>query len=92
MEKVVLMQYKGLIDKKGKEYCEDDITERRYINPLTGKEVIERYQVQTADNTLIKLLHHSGEQWWDRYLYMQHAELEIIGDFHSNPEMLEVEV
>jgi uncharacterized phage protein (TIGR01671 family) len=83
-------QHLGLKDKKGSAYYEDDIAELRYINPINGKEVVERYRVRISDNTLIKLYHHSGEQRWDRYLYMEYDNLEIIGNIYSNPELLEV--
>jgi uncharacterized phage protein (TIGR01671 family) len=82
----ILMQYTGLKDSKGKEIYEGDIVEERWNNPLTGGEKVDRYKVETAENSLIKMIHSSGKQQWDRYLYMRHKDVEVIGNIYDMPD------
>jgi len=79
----ILMQYTGLKDKNGKEIYEGDI-----LNiPSTGYDVKEyNHRVIWNEDTLTyEGITKSGrvyELWYDE-------ELEIIGNIHENPELLE---
>lgn len=85
------LRYTGLQDIKGNDIYEMNITEVKYNNPLTGGVAVDRYKIETQENTLIKMAHSSGEPRWDRYLHMQYKECEVIGNIYEHPHLLEVE-
>ena len=82
----ILMQYVGLKDKNEKEIYEGDIVEERWNNPLTGEEKVNRYKVEVAENTLIEMVHSSGQERWNRYLYMRNKTVEVVGNIYDMPD------
>ena len=81
-------QFTGLYDKNGKEIYEGDIVESRYMNPLNGREVIDRYNVALAKSTLYKMVHSTGQQCREGLLFIRHERVKIVGNIHDNPEIL----
>ena len=82
------MQYTGLQDKNGRMIYEKDIAEESYINPMTGKKVVDRYVIEW-ENGIHKMKYIGNQKGMDRYLWMRLGEIEIIGDVYRNPELLE---
>ena len=89
MEDVVLMQYAGLHDKNDKEIYEGDIIDKSYISPLNGEMVIQRYIIEWH-NGIFKAVFIKDKPYYDRYLWMEFKEVEVIGNIYENPELLEV--
>ncbi|KRT93744.1 YopX family protein [Bacillus glycinifermentans] len=85
-----IMQYTGLKDKNIREIYEKDIAEESYINPMTGKKVVDRYVIEW-ENGIHKMKYIGNQKGADRYLWMRLDEIEIIGDVYRNPELLEAE-
>ena len=83
-----IMQYTGLKDKNGREIYEKDIAEESYINPMTGKKVVDRYVIEW-ENGIHKMKYIGNQKGKDRYLWMRFNEVEVIGDVYRNPELLE---
>lgn len=86
--RVKVRQYTGLKDKNDREIYEKDISEESYINPMTGKKVIDRYVIEW-ESGILKMKHIDNPKGADRYLWMRFNEVEIIGDVYRNPELLE---
>ncbi|TWJ95204.1 hypothetical protein CHCC20495_0714 [Bacillus licheniformis] len=80
--------YTGLRDKNVQEIYEKDIAEESYINPMTGKKVIDRYVIEW-ESGILKMKHIDNQKGADRYLWMRFDEIEVIGDVYRNPELLE---
>ncbi|AVI45416.1 hypothetical protein FTE28_05355 [Bacillus licheniformis] len=83
-----IMQYTGLKDKNGREIYEKDIAEESYINPMTGKKVVDRYVIEW-ENGIHKMKYIGDQKGMDRYLWMRLDEIEVIGDVYRNPDLLE---
>ena len=69
-----LMQYTGLLDKNGKEIFEGDIVQSEFDGDL---ETVYFDEKTLQFNTT------------DRWLWMLRGRLEVIGNIHENPELLE---
>ncbi|MCY9225536.1 YopX family protein [Bacillus haynesii] len=80
--------YTGLKDKNGRMIYEKDIAEESYINPMTGKKVVDRYAIEWKSG-ILKLKHIDNQKGADRYLWMRFDEVEVIGNVYQNPELLE---
>ncbi|MFC0903741.1 YopX family protein [Clostridium sp. MT-14] len=81
-----VMEYTGLKDKNGVEIYEGDIVEGGYLNPLTGKFVSKKYEVEYRDSGFYgKLIGHSpyGDTW------LHFIKGEIIGNIYRNKDLLE---
>ncbi|OCA84452.1 hypothetical protein A8F94_17290 [Bacillus sp. FJAT-27225] len=87
-EFLTFLQYTGLKDKNGREIYEGDVVEERWHNPLAGGQNVDRYEVTLAPSTLYIMKHSSGEQRWDRTLFMRGNHVEVIGNIYDNPELL----
>ena len=58
------------------------------MNPLNGREVIDRYNVALAKSTLYKMVHSTGQQCREGLLFIRHERVKIVGNIHDNPEIL----
>jgi len=83
-----IMQYTGLKDRQGRMIYEKDIAEESYINPMTGKKVVDRYVIEW-ENGIHKMKYIGNQKGMDRYLWMRLDEIEVIGDVYRNPDLLE---
>ena len=85
-EDVVLMQSTGLYDRHGVEIFQGDIVEIVYDGePFTGVVV---YDLGEADFKAT----NNREDYGNNFQYLTVGEsIEVIGDIHKNPELLEVE-
>jgi uncharacterized phage protein (TIGR01671 family) len=86
-EEAPVTEYTGLKDKTDREIYEKDIAEESYINPMTGKKVVDRYVIEW-ENGIHKMKYIGNQKGMDRYLWMRLGEIEIIGDVYRNPELL----
>lgn len=79
-----LEQYTGLKDKNGKEIYEGDIAKFKNFN---NKLMVGEIKYSTEDAMFrLEYTNNSGYQDWD---YASRFNLEIIGNIHENPELLE---
>jgi len=85
---IILMQYTGLKDKNGKEIYEGDIIDKSYTNPLNGELVIQRYIIKWH-NGMYKAVFIKDKPYYDRCLWMEYKDTEVIGNVFDNPELLE---
>ena len=75
-------QYTGLTDKNGKRIFEGDIVEGGDFNEEDGYGTVEWHDGAFEINSLFTTATFH-ENYWGR-------ELEVIGNIHDNPELLEV--
>ena len=89
---IILMQSTGIFDKNGKEISEGDIV-KRYRNPFLKVEW--EYQIEVVVKREACLL--LGKRFGKNFATMSFGSpftkgdlLEVIGNVHENPELLEV--
>ena len=86
---IIPMQYAGLNDKNGKEIWEDDIAEVQ-----VGMDVYKRFVVEVDKRAYYKLqskteTNHDGTFVSLDFCEVEDCDIEIIGDIHTTPELLE---
>lgn len=85
---VILEQCTGLKDKNGKLIYEGDIVEYMYYDSISRP-----YRIVWKDYSfMLKPIDETGDCDFERYLYNYSYtnKLEVIGNIHENPELLEV--
>ena len=82
-----LMQFTGLHNKNGQEIYEGDICKYSYINPMTREERTFVWKVEWSNGAY--WLHSIDDSLQDTLLWIQHKEIEVIGNIYENPELLE---
>ena len=89
-EDIELMQYTGLKDKNGKEIYEGDILKIKYLEEEHYRTTTEEYErIDIVNNTLFgEILSGYYESVDDEHK----RSIEVIGNIHENPELLESEV
>jgi uncharacterized phage protein (TIGR01671 family) len=90
-----LMQFTGLLDKKGKEIYEDDIctaTNRMMYSKINKSMVPARYKVYWRDDRW-HLIDNNGDDYHNDDYYQSDEigwnEIEVIGNVHENPDLLQ---
>ncbi|WP_278529589.1 YopX family protein [Enterococcus asini] len=81
---VVLMQYTGLYDVNGKQYCQDDLVK------WNGN--IYRLIHGTYAFELYGFYYQMQDDPWDYFSEGAYLEGEIIGNIYANPELLSSEI
>jgi len=84
-----LMQFTGLHNKNGQEIYEGDICKYSYINPMTREERTFVWKVEWSNGAY--WLHSIDDSLQDTLLWIQHKEIEVIGNIYENPELLKKE-
>jgi len=86
----ILMQYTGLKDKNGKEIYEGDIVKYRSHprKAIIGEVIYSDNRAQF----LVKSNHYvssTGRETWDYDSFGTQNYLEVIGNIHENPELIQ---
>ena len=79
---VIIEQYTGLKDKNGKEVYEGDI-----VRDLGSNHEVKFCEMRDTDCSYF----YQGWGFDDSSLYEEHDFVEVIGNIHENPELLEKE-
>ena len=87
---VVVEQYTGLKDKNGKEIYEGDIIQEEIDFNSKMTDGVYTYVVEWDSDTLCYGLRGNGNSIHD-LLWEVNASVEIVGNIHENPELLEEE-
>ncbi len=82
-------QYTGLKDKNGKEIWEGDIVKAPLLDPIFGDVLSDAFDnVEIAfNNGSFVVAYYKGRH--NIYLQDLHSMVEVIGNIHDNPELLE---
>jgi len=85
-------QYTGLTDKNGRKIFEGDIIHLEYSQVFFGGEYFGEYtaEVSYKEGCFITNGINNGDEIETPLSGFDNDELEIIGNIHDNPEMLEV--
>ncbi len=78
-------QYTGLTDKNGKKIFEGDVV----LYPWNGQDNPERFTIKFKDGQFVASPVKETEDYWDFMVGGYSEEMEIIGNIHDNPELLE---
>ena len=78
-------QFTGLTDKNGKKIFEGDIV----LYPWNDQDKPERFTIKFKDGQFVANPVKETEDYWDFVVGGYSKEMEIIGNIHDNPELLE---
>lgn len=79
-------QFTGLTDKNGKKIFEGDIV----LYPWNDQDKPEKFTIKSKDGQFVASPVKETEDYWDFMVGGYSKEMEIIGNIHDNPELLEV--
>lgn len=93
VDKETVGQYTGLTDKNGKKIFEGDIVRYNQTDGAkwNGKPIICTGKVVYNDKTASFAVNSIDEIGTKNYDYFPIKNIEVIGNIHDNPELLEVE-
>ena len=80
-----LGQFTGLTDKNGKKIFEGDVV----LYPWNDQDKPERFTIKFKDGQFVASPVKETEDYWDFMVGGYSKEMEIIGNIHDNPELLE---
>lgn len=78
-------QFTGLTDKNGKKIFEGDVV----LYPWNDQDKPERFTIKFKDGQFVASPVKETEDYWDFMVGGYSKEMEIIGNVHDNPELLE---
>lgn len=84
-------QYTGLRDRNGKEIYEGDIVKTPLLDPIFGDVLSDAFDnvAISFHNGAFAVAYYNGRH--KIYLQVLYDEIEVIGNIHDNPELLEEE-
>lgn len=91
-DRIILMQYTGLKDKKGVEIYEGDILKRTYLDGMFGRTHIGEvvYDKEYTRYVISKPRKYTEPKTEDiRNISSDRSTYKVIGNIHNNPELLE---
>lgn len=83
-------QYTGLKDKNGKEIYDGDIIQENLSFDNDSVDGIFKYKVYWNETMLCWSLEHIGNESIHDDLWECNSSVEVIGNIHENPDLLEV--
>ncbi len=78
-------QYTGLTDKNGKKIFEGDVV----LYPWNDEDKPERFTIKFKDGHFVASPVKETDDYWDFMVGGYSEEMEIIGNIHDNPELLQ---
>lgn len=78
-------QFTGLTDKNGKKIFEGDVV----LYPWNDQDKPERFTIKFKDGQFVASPVKKTDDYWDFMVGGYSKEMEIIGNIHDNPELLE---
>ena len=78
-------QFTGLTDKNGKKIFEGDVV----LYPWNDQDKPERFTIKFKYGQFVASPVKENEDYWDFMVGGYSKEMEIIGNIHDNPELLE---
>ena len=85
-----VMEHTGLTDKNGKEIYEGDICFIQIYGNFGEPSDKESFNVQVKwEGNAFHLVDADGDTWTEWATYYKGEDVEIIGNIHENPELLE---
>ena len=78
-------QFTGLTDKNGKKIFEGDVV----LYPWNDQDKPERFTIKFKDGQFVASPVKETEDYWDFMVGGYSKEMEVIGNIHDNPELLE---